>query len=222
MYDPALKTYNIDKYKEFVHRPFGGERVNRQRTVGQYRIIDLSLFAVMMMAAEYVIHLAATRWFPAQPYTVSVVPLITAIVMLRWGGWAAIHAVLGGLVLCLVSGAGPKQYAVYCGGNLLALAALPVLNRIGGAERIRSTALATLGYGACILLLMQGGRGLISLLFDSSAAAAVVHITTDVITSLFTLVVLWIARRLDGILENQQHYLRRLHAEQEREKGGVR
>ena len=46
--------------------------------------------------------------------------------------------------------------------------------------------------------------------------------TTDVVTLLFTLTVLWIVRRLDGIFEDQNHYLARVSAEQERERGGLR
>lgn len=50
--------------------------MNRHRTLKRYRNIDLGLFALMLIVAEYLIIRAATRWFPAQPYTVSVAAAI--------------------------------------------------------------------------------------------------------------------------------------------------
>ena len=49
---------------------------------------------------------------------------------------------------------------------------------------------------------------------------AALFFTTAAVTDLFTLVVLWIVRRLDGVLEDQRHYLNRLRREQEKERGG--
>lgn len=54
--------------------------MNRQRTLKQYRIIDLTLFALMLLVAEYLIVRAANYWFPAQPYTVSVAAAIVTLV----------------------------------------------------------------------------------------------------------------------------------------------
>lgn len=191
--------------------------MERQRTVGQYRAIDLTLFALMVAAGEWIVVNAARFWFPDQLYVLSIVPLVTAIVMMRWGPWAVIHALLGGVVYCFASGAEPVQYAVYCGGNLLGLAALLVL-KLAGRERIRTDALLTMGFGALTVLLMQLGRAVLSLLFGGTAGEMVVFFTMDVITLLFTIVVMWIVRRLDGVFEYQINYLLRVSREQEEEK----
>lgn len=195
----------------------GGEGVERQRTVGEYRTIDLVLFALMVLVGEAVVVTAARRWFPDQLYVFSVVPVITAIVMMRWGPWAAIHAVLGGLAFCWASGAEAAQYAVYCGGNLLGLGALTML-KISGKESVRTDAFRTVVFGLLTALLMQLGHALLSLLFGGTAAGMIVFFTTDVITLLFTAVVIWIARRLDGVFEDQINYLLRVSKEQEEEK----
>ena len=193
--------------------------MNEQRTVGQYRAIDLSLFALMVMIAETLLVTAATRWFPREAYTVSATAALTAIVMIRWGPWAAIHAFFGGLVFSMASGAVPKQYAIYCIGNELALLMLLLIRKMGD-ERIRGSGFAAALYGIGTLLLMQVGRGLVSLIFGTAPAVALGFITTDVVSLIFTAVILWIARRLDGVLENQFHYLRRVRKEREREEGG--
>ncbi len=192
--------------------------MERRRTVGQYRAIDLALFAAMMIVGEALVVNAARFWFPDQLYTLSIVPLLTAIVMMRWGPWAAIHAVLGGAVYCVAAGAeGASQWAVYCCGNLLGLGALGLLKLLG-KERIRQDALLTMTFGALAALLMQLGRALLSLLFGGTAGGMILFITMDVITLLFTVVVIWIVRRLDGVFEDQINYLLRVNREQEEEK----
>jgi hypothetical protein len=50
-------------------------------------------------------------------------------------------------------------------------------------------------------------------------AACLGFFTTDALSLLFTGLILWVARLLDGIFENQRHYLLRIHNTEE-EKGG--
>ncbi|MBQ9197619.1 MAG: hypothetical protein IJ157_10325 [Clostridia bacterium] len=190
-----------------------------QMTVGQYRAVDLSLFALMLIVSETVIVSAATRWFPSEPYTVSAVAAITAIVMMRWRWWGALHAVLGGFVFCLVSHASMEQYAIYCVGNLFALAAL-IWIRAFTAEGLREDSFKSLVYAFTVVLLMHAGRALISLLFGARGQAALGFFATDVVSYLFTLLIVWIARRLDGVFEDQRHYLSRVNKEREEERGG--
>lgn len=198
----------------------GGERLRRQMTFGQYRTMDLAMLAAMMAVFETLIVAAATRWFPAEPYTVSVVPAITCIVMMRWGPWSGIHAALGGLVFCLASGARPMHYAVYGLGNLLSLAALGML-RAYTPEGIRASALKSLALAVAVPLLMQAGRAAIAIISGVEPALAAGFFTTDVVTLLFTAVLVWIVRRLDGVFEEQAHYLLRVHRqEKEKERGG--
>lgn len=187
--------------------------------MGQYRALDLGLFAVMLMVFESVAVIAARQWFPNEPYTVSVVPAVCAIVMMRWGPWAAIHAALGGAVFCFMSGAKPMHYVIYILGNLAALGALQ-LRKAWTAEGIRESAPKSLAFALAVTLLMQAGRAILSLIFGAGPAGALGFFTTDAITALFTLVVIWIARRLDGIFEDQNHYLLRIHAQEKEERGG--
>lgn len=192
-----------------------------QMTVRQYRSVDLFLFAAMLLVFESIIIFAATRWFSDAPYSVSVTAAVTAIVMIRWGPWAAIHAVLGGLIFCFESGGANWQYAVYCGGNLLAMLILPVVKRPGAWKKVCSDPFKTVCFGLGTVLLMQLGRALLSLVFGLTVGEALGFFTADVISLLFTALILWIVRRLDGILEDQVHYLHRIAKEREEEnKGG--
>jgi len=190
------------------------------RSVGRYRAIDLTLFAMILAFFETVVRTAAVRWFPAQPYTVSVTPAVTAIVMMRWGPWAGIHAFLGGLVYCLVSGGQTEHYGIYCLGSLLCLVCLYPLKR-AGKEAVRADTFKSLLLALGVTVLMQTGRAAIALMLGHAPAEAAGFYTTDVITLLFTLIVIWIARRLDGVFEDQKHYLSRLKSERETQEGGV-
>ena len=191
--------------------------MKRQLSFQEYRNIDLAMFALILIVAECLIVKAATRWFPDQLYTVSVVGAVTAIVLMRWGPWAAIHAVLGGMVFCFASRGSGRQYVVYCLGNLLAMLALVPLRILGG-EKIRLDGFLSVCFGIVTLLLMQLGRALTALALGTDFQTALGFFTTDALSLLFTGLILWVARRLDGIFENQKHYLLRIHKEEE--KGG--
>ncbi len=191
--------------------------MEKRRTVGQYQGIDLGLFALILIVAETLIVSAATKWFPGQPYTVSAVPAVTAIVLMRWGPWGALHAALGGLAFCFASGATGSQYVIYCVGNLLSLGVLALV-RLMTAEAICKDGFKTMVFAICTALLMQLGRGIVSLLFGAGVADMIRFFTTDVISVLFAAVVVWVAAKQDGVFEDQKNYLLRVSREEDEEK----
>ena len=87
----------------------------------QYKAIDLAMLAVILAVFEAITSLAASKWFPLQLFSLSPTIAVVCIVMMRWGGWAAIHAVVGGLSFCIATGASPEQYAVYCACQALSV-----------------------------------------------------------------------------------------------------
>ncbi len=90
----------------------------------QYRFIDLTILAVVTAVFEAITAYAATKWFPGELYAVSPTIAMACIVMMRWNGFAAINAALGGMSFCLASGATEKQILIYVVGNCFALLAL--------------------------------------------------------------------------------------------------
>ena len=193
--------------------------MNRHMTLKQYRNLDLFLFAVMLIISESLIVNAAIRWFPDQLYTVSVCAAIVSIVLMRWGPWAAIHAIVDSLVYCFWAGGSPKQYLIYGIGNLFSLISL-LMFRLFGKERIRENVLLTLLFAVCTQLFMQMGRACVSFVMGAPVSTGFSFITTDALSGLFTMVIVWIASRLDGVFEDQISYLLRVQKENEEEKGG--
>ncbi len=192
--------------------------VQGSRTIQQYRAIDLFLFMVLLAVFEAVIVKAAVSWFPKEAWMVSVVPAVTAIVMVRWGSWCAIHAVLGGVITTLLLGGGWQQYLVYAIGNAAVLAVLPAEKKWGW-KRLRESIPVNLLFGALTVLAMQLGRAAAALALGAGPEGAWRMITTDSITYIFTLTIVWIASRPDRLLEDQIHYLKRLRHETAEQEG---
>jgi len=191
--------------------------MRRQRSWKEYRAIDLALLALALAIFESIILRAANWWFPGQPFTVSLAAAVTSIVYMRWGAWGGIHALEAGLVFCYFSGASGGQFVIYCAGNLVSLLAVLLLRAVG-KERVRTGSLS-LVFPLLVQVLMQAGRAAVSLLLGAAPAQAVGFFTTDSLSLLFTFVIIWIARKLDGVYEDQKHYLLRVHAEEEKEGG---
>ena len=185
-------------------------------TLQQYRNIDLTILFVLMAVSQFLIVKASTTWFSDQLYVVSPVAAVTAIVMMRWGFWAGIHAFLGGILFTAFSGGTWQHHIIYGIGNLLCLAALPMLKLIG-KDQIRKDLILSLMFGLAVQLLMQLGRAGLAKLLGHSWMEALGFITTDILSELFTLVIVGIVRRIDGLFEDQKMYLLRIQSEQKKE-----
>ena len=191
--------------------------MNRQYSVKTYRAIDLALFAVILFVFESVIIRAANGpLFQDQAFTVSLAAAVTSIVFIRWGWWGGIHAALAGLIMCVMNGGSLIQLAIYMMGNLFSLAAVPFVMKTGPEKMVKSKVCYLLT-GLGTLLLMQTGRAVISLILGSGLSDALRFFTTDSLSAVFTLVILWIAHRLDGICEDQLRYLKRVGRELDEE-----
>lgn len=187
--------------------------MKRQISLSQYRSIDLSILMVVLAISQVLIHFASSFWYPEQLYVVSPVAAMVALVMMRWNGYAAVHAVLGGLLFTALAGGTLQQYVIYGAGNLISLLAL-VMFKIFGKERIRKDTFLSLVFALITQILMQLGRAGFAALFGYSAAACLGFITTDVLSGIFTLFIIWAIRRIEGLFEDQKNYLLRIQEEQ--------
>lgn len=105
--------------------------MKRQISFSQYRAIDLAILAAVMVLSQALISIAAVTVYSDQLYVVSTVGAVVALVMMRWGGWAAVHAVLGGVLYTALSGGSGAQYVIYGLGNLASLGAMVLFRLIG-------------------------------------------------------------------------------------------
>ena len=186
--------------------------MNRQITLSQYRTIDLTILLVVQAISQFVLHYAATILYPDQLYVVSPIAIVVALVMMRWSGYAAIHAAVGGVLFALVAGGSWHHFLIYGLGNLFSMAAL-VMFKLFDKERIRKDSFLTLVFALATQGLMQLGRSAVAALLGYPAGICLGFITTDVLSILFTLVIVWSIRRVEGLFEDQKHYLLRTQSE---------
>lgn len=193
--------------------------MNKQITFAQYRRGDLILLAVILAICQFAISWAASRLFPDQLYIVSPAAAVTALVMMRWGLYGAIHAVLGGVFLCLFSSGTPAHYLIYGAGNLLCVPAL-LFFRALGKEKIRKDSFLSLTFGVTVQVLMLLGRAGMAAVMGRNFSECLGFITTDALSILFTMLIVWAARRCDGLFEDQKTYLLRIQSETNNEGRG--
>jgi hypothetical protein len=92
-------------------------------------------------------------------------------------------------------------------------------NEVFGKEKIRKDAFLSVTFAIGTQLFMQLGRAGIAALMGHPADVCIRFITTDVLSCLFTAVIIWIVRRVEGLFEDQKLYLLRIQQEQTVERG---
>ncbi len=182
----------------------------------QYRNIDLGIMLAMLAAAEVLINRAALTRFADELYVLSPTIAVVCIVMMRWGAYAAVHVIGGGLAMCIASGASAGQTTAYCVGGCLSLAAM-ALFKVWGKDKLRESTPKSLLFTAAAFLAAQVGRWLVGMLFGGTAADIVRLLTTDSLSLLFALVTVQLARKIDGLFEDQVSYLVRTQSERQRQ-----
>lgn len=199
--------------------------MKRQITFEQYRTIDLFLMVILLVFAEVGIYIAKATVYSGQLFQASPTGAIVALVMMRWNGWAAIPALLGGLLYGALRGGLWPYGIVYGVGNLLSLAALLWFRM--GKDKLRNEALPTMAFGLTVQVLMQVGRGVVALIATMADPAILGQgnhlepletflsfITSDSLSILLTVVALWIVRRIEGLFEDQKSYLLRVQQQE--------
>lgn len=188
--------------------------MKKQISLAQYRTADLIFLCVIMAVTQTLICVAANSWYRTELYIASPVGAVVTLVMMRWSGWAAVPAALGGVMYALLGGGDWQSCLIYGCGNLLCMASL-LLFKIWDKERIRQNSVLALSLALCVQVLMTVGRGLVAALFGHSIAACIGFITTDALSVLLTLVATWCIRRIEGLFEDQIHYLLRVESERQ-------
>lgn len=185
-------------------------------TFKQYRRTDITILAVMACVFEGAVTLAATKWFPEQPYSLSLTLTIVCLSFMRWDKYALFFPALCGAVFCIASDAEPTQFAVYCLGNCAAVFSL-VLFAIWG-KKLRDDVFRTLVFVFSSFVLLQAGRWLVAILLGAEPAIILSFVSTDALSLVFAVVVILLARSIDGLFEDQKTYLLRTEAQREKER----
>lgn len=194
-------------------------RKNGSRLISfqQYRLTDSVIFALILAAFDLIAYGALSLFDGNAYFTFSMTLPITLLVMMRWGWQSVFYAVADGLMLSLLYNRTVWQsYLSYAaGGAALMLILIPF--KLIGKQRIRdkwylSAAAVIVGW-----LIMNFTITVVQALCGSSFAAVASYNFGVGLTGLMSLaaglVVILVLRRLDGMFEDQKHYLLRLDKE---------
>lgn len=185
-------------------------------TFKQYRNVDLLIFSVLSAVFEAIATTATSKWFPGQPMAITITFAMILISMHRWSGYAAVVAVVSGASFCIASSASAEQFLIYCGGNVFALVSL-VYFKLLTKTRVKNSFLLTLAFSATAYVAVALGRWLISLPFGTGPAELIGFLSSDILSLLFAVMILWVCKGIDGLVEDQKAYLFRLERERKEE-----
>ncbi len=178
----------------------------------QYKYTDLFFFALVLGLSEVLIFCAYKFWFAGtiDKYFVNFMLVISLTVIMRWGWVGGIYAVLDGIVLCAMQGGGLKSYLSYAVGGACILSVL-LLTRFLGKEKIRSTWYFTLIYISVGWVSVNLGITCMSAIFGANFLSALGNSfgfgVYGALPYAVSVAVIMILRKLNGMFEDQKHFL---------------
>lgn len=185
----------------------------------QYRTLDLTIFIGMYALCEYLVVKAATVWFD-EPYSISIMLPLLAIVMMRWDKYSVIHAIVYALLFVFYQKGNLNQYIIYLVGNLGFMLMLIYVNKVG-KDKIRSSFFDASLYMVVGFLLMEIFRGIASMLIAGSNIGVILQfVMTDMLSLVFAILVVIVVRKMEGIFQDQKQYLLELNSQKENIDGG--
>lgn len=184
----------------------------------QYRVADLFLFAIILVVFDLISHVA-TAWLAdaATMYAFSLTVPFVLIIMMRWG-WPAIFFAVGYAVL-LTALNNPtvwQSYLSYALGSSAILLLLIPLRYIGkqkiAGKWFFSAILVVLGW-----IIMNLVTSLVQFICGESFLVSFLGNIGFSMCGLLSLIIgttlILLLRKLDGMFEDQKHYLLRLDRE---------
>ncbi|MDR1705772.1 MAG: hypothetical protein LBS19_13965 [Clostridiales bacterium] len=184
----------------------------------RYRLLDCGILLLIMALLEGLIAFGRGL-YPGEAYMLSTVLPVTLIVIMRWGMWGLIHGIVGGVLYAFLYGGG-RGAAVYGLGNLgICLGAVFLLKT--GKEKVRGDVLFTIIY--CVLGWLGTGLGKsISSMIASGYGfmdMARLHLAVEAFNGAAAIIIVLIARKQNGVFEDQPAFLARTAEEEKRKKG---
>lgn len=183
---------------------------SRLISLGQYRLTDLFLFAVILVVFELILHYALIYFSGDFTYS-PLIPMVL-LVMMRWGWPSVFYAVLDGVLFCILNGFGWQSYVMYGVGNAFIMFLL-IMTKLMGKEKIAgkwyfSALFVVLGWVAVYL-----GRAAVAACVGLGFVNALIGQMWELLSLVVGILIILLMRRLDGMFEDQRHYLLRLDAE---------
>ncbi len=198
---------------------------SRLISINQYRLTDLFLFAVILLFFDLITYYAPQLFPGGAIYSFCLTVPITLLIMIRWGWQSVFFAVGDGVLLSLLNNPSSWQsYISYAAGNALMMVLLLAVKFIGKDKLIGRwytaacfviVGWALANFGVTCIQAMFGYN------FGEVAAANFGFGINGVLALAMGLVIVLVLRKLDGMMEDQKAYIKRVNGEQKRERGEI-
>lgn len=187
-------------------------RKNGSRLISlrQYRFTDLFLFAVILVAFELVLHYALIYF--SGDFTYSPLVPIVLLVMMRWGWPSVIYAVADGVLFCALNGFGWQSYVMYGVGNAFISLCL-LMTRFMGKEKIAGKWYFSVLFVVSGWVTVYLGRAIVAACCGIGFVNALVGQLWELLSLFVGVLLILLLRKLDGMFEDQKHYLIRMDEE---------
>lgn len=194
---------------------------SRLISIKQYRLTDLFIFAVILLFFDLIMFYAPQLFPGGAIYSFCLTVPITLLIMIRWGWQSVFFAVGDGVVLNLLNNTSIWQsYISYALGNALMMLLLIAIKFIG-KDKIMGKWYTSVCFVAVGWALANFGvtciQAMLGYDFGEVAAANFGFGVNGVLALAMGIVIVLVLRRLDGMMEDQKKYLKRVHGEQKRE-----
>ena len=180
----------------------------------QYKYTDLFFFALVLGLSEVLVFCAYTFWFrnTIDKYYINFMLAIALTVIMRWGWVGGVYAVLDGIVLCAMQGGSWQSYLSYGIGSACILSVL-LLTKFLGKEKIRGKWYFTLLYILTGWVSVNLGITCMSAIFGENFLSALGNSfgfgVYGALSFALAVAVIMILRKLNGMFEDQKHFLLR-------------
>lgn len=192
--------------------------INGVVSYNQYKLVDILLFMVIMTALEALNVYAIRKLFPDMLFAVSLMFTVSLIVLVRWNWLAAIFPVLHGVIYSAFMGAQIETYVIYAVGNAFILLSWFIF-KIIPKEKLFSKWYFVIIYPLIAFVLVIFGRSAVAACFGSEFFPYLGNtFFTESLNIVFAIIALLILRRLEGLLEDQKTYLKRVARERDEAK----
>ena len=181
-------------------------------SIRQYKYTDLFFFALVLGLSELLVFCAYNLWFQntVDKFYVNFMLAIVLTVIMRWGWVGGIYAVVDGVVLCAIEGGDWQSYIIYMVGTACIMSVL-LLTKFVGKEKIRSKWYLTLAYILVGWISVNLGITCMSAIFGNSFLGSLASSFGFGVYGALPLAgstaAIMIMRRLNGMFEDQKHYL---------------
>ena len=181
-------------------------------SIRQYKYTDLFFFALVLGLSELLVFCSYKLWFQntIDKFYINFMLAIALTVMMRWGWVGIFYAVVDGAVQCAIQGAGWQTYISYIIGTAC-ISLVLIFIRLLGKEKIRGKWYFSLVYVLLGWFAVNFGITCASAVFGESFLGSLASCfgfgVYGALPLVASVVVVMILRKLEGMFEDQKHYL---------------